>query len=144
MARHVYVPISAVYNHAVEAGLAPPRKFKKPKGWSKDKRVMAPPDSWYEAVMPHLSPKLYALMTFLVTHGRRVSESLERTPSDVDTEVWPWTLTLGEYDKAGERVQVVLAEHVIEAIQAIPNWRAQKWLFGTKSVSNTNRDIKKA
>jgi len=83
-------------------------------------------------------------VTFLVTHGRRVSESLERTPSDVDTEVWPWTLTLGEYNKAGERVQVVLAEHVIEAIEAIPNWREQEWLFGTTSVSNINRDIKKA
>jgi integrase len=143
-ARHVYVPISAVYNHAVEAGLAPPRRFKKPKGWSKDKRVMSPPDSWYEAVMPHLSPKLYALMTFLVTHGRRVSEALERTPADIDTEVWPWTLTLGEYDKAGNRVQVVLAEHVIEAIEAIPNWQDQTWLFGTCNRHNVKRDIKKA
>jgi len=143
-ARHVYVPISAVYNHAVEAGLAPPRKFKKPKGWSKDKRIMSPPDSWYEAVMPHLSPKTRALVTFLVTHGRRVSESLERTPSDVDTEVWPWTLRLGEYDKSGERVQVVLAEHVIEAIEAIPSWREQEWLFGTKNRHNIKRDIKKA
>jgi len=143
-ARHIYVPISAVYNHAVEAGLAPPRKFKKPKGWSKDRRVMSPPDSWYEAVMPHLSPKIRALVTFLVTHGRRVSESLERTPSDVDTEVWPWTLTLGEYDKSGERVQVVLAKHVIEAIEAIPNWQDQRWLFGTGNRHNVKRDVKRA
>jgi len=69
---------------------------------------------------------------------------LERTPDDLDTTCWPWILHLGERDKAGDRVQIPLAEHVIEAIQAIPNWREQKWLFGTTSVSNINRDIKKA
>jgi len=143
-ARQAYVPISAVYNYAVEAGLAPPRKFKKPKGHNQYKRVKSPPDDWYTAIWPYLRPTLRALVTLLSTHGLRSSEALERTPDDLDTKSQPWILHLGERDKAGDRVQIPLAEHVIEAIEAIPNWRAQKWLFGTKSVSNINRDIKKA
>jgi len=143
-ARYIYVPISAVYNNAVEAGLAPPRKFKKPKGWNKDKRVLSPPNWWYGAIKPYLRPTLYALMTLNVTHGLRISEALERTPDDLETTRCPWVLLLGERDKAGDRVQIPLAADVIEAIQAIPNWREQKWLFGTCSKDNINRDIKKA
>jgi len=143
-ARQAYVPISAVYNYAVEAGLAPPRKFKKPKGHNQYKRVKSPPDDWYTAIWPHLRPTLRALITLLSTHGLRSSEALERTPADIDTKSRPWVLHLGERDKAGDRVQIPLAEHVIEAIEAIPNWGEQKWLFGTTSVSNINRDIKKA
>jgi len=41
-------------------------------------------------------------------------------------------------------VQIPLAEHVIEAIRAIPDWQDQRWLFGTCSKDNINRDIKKA
>jgi len=143
-ARYIYVPISAVYNNAVKAGLAPPRKFEKPKGWNKDKRVQSPPNWWYGAIKPYLRPTLYALLTLNVTHGLRISEAVWRTPADIDTTRWPWVLELGDYDKAGDRVQIPLAEHVIEAIQAIPNWQDQKWLFGTCSKDNINRDIKKA
>ena len=53
-------------------------------------------------------------------------------------------LRLGDYDKAGDRVQITLAGHVIEAIQAIPDWQNRKWLFGTHLKDNINRDIKKA
>jgi len=41
-------------------------------------------------------------------------------------------------------VQIPLAEHVIDAIRAIPDWQNKTWLFGTKSKDNVNRDIKKA
>jgi len=94
-ARRIYDPIIAVYNNAVEAGLAPPRKFKKPKGWNQHKRVMSPPDSWYGAIWPHLRPTLRALVTLNATHGLRVSEALYRTPDDLDTTRWPWILHLG-------------------------------------------------
>jgi len=143
-ARQIYVPISAVYNNAVQAGLAPARKFKKPKGWNRSKKVMSPPDEWYAAIWPHLRPTLKALVTLLITNGLRISEALHRTPADIDQSRWPWVLRLGEYDKAGDRVQIELAEHVIEAIQAIPNWQNQKWLFGTSSRSNIRRDLNKA
>jgi hypothetical protein len=43
-----------------------------------------------------------------------------------------------------EEVQIKLAEHVIEAIQAIPEWQNQKWLFGTRSCSNVSPDLNKA
>jgi integrase len=142
--RQVYDPINAVRNYAVEAGLCRPMRYKKPKGWNKPKRVKSPPDEWYLAVMPYLSVKLRALVVLLSTHGLRASEALQRTPADIDTKSQPWVLHLGERDKAGDRVQIPLAEHVIEAIEAIPNWREEKWLFGTTSVSNVNRDIKKA
>jgi len=143
-ARHVYDPIQAVYNNAVKAGLAPPRKFYKPKGWNQHKRVMSPPDSWYAAVMPHLNPRFYALMLLLVTHGLRISEALNCAPGDIDDEVWPWRLNLPGYDKAGNSVQVVLAPAVIEAIEAMPNWREQKHLFGTTSRHNVKRAVKRA
>ena len=142
--RVVYDPIISVYNNAVRAGLTPPRRFYKPKGWNKHKRVMSPSDEWYERLMPHLRPNLRALVLLNSTHGLRISEALERTPADLDTTRWPWVLRLGEYDKAGDRVQIELAEHVIAAIKAIPNWQNQKWLFGTHLKDNVNRDIKKA
>jgi len=143
-ARHVYDPINAVYNYAVEAGLAPARKFKKPKGWNQHKKVMSPPDEWYAAVMPHLNPRFYALMLLLVTHGLRISEALNCAPGDIDDEVWPWRLNLPGYDKAGNRVQVELAEHVIEAIEAMPGWRDREYLFGTKNRHNIKRAVKRA
>jgi integrase len=143
-ARLVYDPITAVRNNAVRAGLCLPRRYHKPKGWNKHKRVMSPPDDWYARLLPHLRPALRALVLLNATHGLRISEALERTPADLDTTCWPWLLRLGERDKAGDRVQIELAEHVIEAIQAIPNWQDQKWLFGTCGKDNVNRDIKKA
>jgi integrase len=133
-----------VRNYAVEAGLCQPRRYKKPKGHNKHKRVMSPPDEWYPAVMPYLSVKLRALVVLLSTHGLRASEALQRTPDDLDTKGRTWVMRLNDYDKAGDRVQIELADHVIEAIDTIPNWRAQKWLFGTSSVSNVNRDIRRA
>jgi len=142
--RAVYDPIIAVYNNAVRAGLCLPRRFDKPKGWSKHKRIQSPPDEWYPAVSPYIRPTLRAIVALLSTHGLRVSEALQRTPDDLDTTRWPWILRLGDYDKAGDRVEIELAEHVIEAIQAIPNWQDQKWLFGTRYKDNINRDIKKA
>jgi hypothetical protein len=84
------------------------------------------------------------LVTLNATHGLRISEALERTPADLDTTRSPWVLHLGKRDKAGDRVQIELAEHVIEAIKAIPNWREQKWLFGTCSKDNVNRAVKRA
>jgi len=142
--RCVYDPIIAVYNNAVKAGLTRPRKFQKPKGWNKHKRVMSPPDEWYTQLIPHLRPTLRALVTLNTTHGLRISEALERTPEDIDQSRWPWVLRLGDYDKAGDPVQIELAEHVIDAIRAIPDWQNKTWLFGTKSKDNVNRDIKKA
>jgi len=143
-ARHIYDPIQAVYNYAVKAGLASPRKFQKPKGWNQHKRIKSPPNDWYAAVMPHLNPRFKAVMLLNLTHGLRISEALKCTPADLDTTHWPWRLNLPGYDKAGNPVQIVLAEHVIEAIEAMPNWREQEWLFGTKSRHNVKRAVKRA
>jgi len=143
-ARHIYDPIQAVYNYAVKAGLASPRKFQKPKGWNQHKRVMSPPDEWYKSVMPHLNRRFYALMLLLVTHGLRISEALKCTPGDIDDEISSWRLNLPEYDKAGNPVQVVLAPAVIEAIEAMPNWREREHLFGTKNRHNVKRAVKRA
>ena len=128
----------------MEAGLAPARTFKKPKGWNQHKKVMSPPDSWYGAVMPHLNERFYALMILLVTHGLRISEALRCTPSDIEDVIWPWRLNLPEYDKAGNPVQIVLASDVIEAIEAMPGWRERDALFGTWNRHNVKRAVQRA
>jgi len=84
----------------------PAAPLQEAEGLERHKRVVSPPEEWYETVRPHLSPKLRALVTLLNTHGLRASEALQRTPDDLDTKSQSWVLRLGECDKAGDRVQI--------------------------------------
>ena len=137
--RQVYTPILAALKIV---GIRP--NVKRPKGHDKlpvvDKATL-PPEGWHAAVMEHLSPSKRACMMLINLHGLRISEAAQRTPADVDPK--RWTLTLPN-TKDGNPYLIQLCEPVVEAIKAIPNWRTQKWLFGTGERGNIGRAFRMA
>ena len=137
--RQVYTPTLAVLKMV---GIRP--NVSRPKGHDKlpvvDKATL-PPAGWFDAAMEHLSPSKRACMLLINLHGLRISEAAKRTPADVDPK--RWTLTLPN-SKDGKPYVIQLCEPVAEAIREIPNWRTQKWLFGTGERGNIGRAFRKA
>jgi integrase len=152
--RQVWTPISAVLRFC---DLHP--ALKRPKGHDRQPtidRTSIPPDGWYSAVLPHLSLTRRALMLLISLHGLRISEAIERKPSDLDLR--RGTLTLPN-TKDGKPYTIRLADPVLDAIKAMLAERkrvnldraakgksaiAPKWLFGTCQRSNISRDFRKA
>jgi integrase len=139
--RHIFTPVLAVLNFAAKTKMAPPPALLRPRGHDKAPTLDLPDAEWFNRIMPELSPQMRALVLLITCHGLRIAEAIERTPADLDPNGW----RLGIPDtKAGVPVLVKLSEPVIEAIKAIPDWRKQRWLFGTRHRSNIARAISKA
>lgn len=80
--RQAITPARAVINYGHSQGWCAPIKVK---GFPIEKPVRRAVDRAYlDAIRPHLPPQLFALMLFLHQTGRRVSEALALTPSDLD------------------------------------------------------------
>jgi integrase len=139
--RQIYTPVLSVMNYAAKLKMAPPPLLIRPKGHDKAPRLETPDEGWFNSVLPELSPAMRACVLTITLHGLRIAEAIERTPEDVDTN--GWRLSIPD-TKSGEPVVVPLSEPCIEAIEAIPNWRQQRWLFGTCHRSNIARAIGKA
>jgi integrase len=139
--RCVFTPILAVINFAASLKKCPPPVLKRPVGHNDAPPLAIPDMDWFELVIKHANPKTRAAMLILTLHGLRVSEAIERTPADIDAS--RWTLTIN-HTKTGEPVQIVLSEPVIDAIKAIPNWRKQRWLFGSRHRSNLHKRVTEA
>jgi integrase len=139
--RKIYTPILAVLHMASRARKCPPPMLTRPKGHDKAPALKIPPEDWFFEILPHLSPSKRALLLLITLHGMRISEAIERTPEDVDTS--RWTITVPD-TKTGEPALVRLSPPVIAAIKEIPQWKAQRWLFGTCHRSNIARDFAKA
>jgi len=138
--RHIFTPLLAVLNYAAKLHQCPPPLLIRPKGHDKAKQLDLPDETWFAAILPHLSPKARAVVLVTTLHGLRIAEAIERTPDDVDAA---WRLHIPD-TKTGEPVMVPLSEPVIEAIKSIPGWRRQKWLFGTCHRSNIAKAIRRA
>jgi len=139
--RQVYTPILAVLNYAAGVDLCPKPSIKRPKGHTKTQQVDPPDDNWLSIILPHLKLRHQALVLLLTFHGLRIGEALARTPNDIDTR--DWTLHIPD-TKTGEPAVIKLAPPVVDAIQAIPNWREQKWLFGTCHDGGPRKALKSA
>lgn len=139
--RQIFTPVLAVLNFAAGLKMCPPPVLVRPKGHDKSPPLEIPDEAWFRAVLPRLSPSKRAAVLCITLHGMRISEALERKPSELD-------MKRGELSvpdsKTGVPFVVPLAEPVLEAIRAIPEWQKQKWLFGTYCRWNFNRDVKKA
>ena len=136
--RQVWTPINAVLRFV---GLRP--ELKRPKGHDRlptIDRTSIPPEGWFAAVLPHLSPSKRALMLLISLHGLRIGEAIKRTPADVDAK--RWTLTLPK-TKDGKPYVIKLSDPVIDALKSY-KWRDGPWLFGTSQRSNISRDFRKA
>ena len=139
--RQVFTPVLAVLNFAHKCRWCPPPALIRPSGHDKAKPLRLPEDEWFEAVLPHLSPKMRACMLLITLHGLRISEAINRTPGDLNAR--RWTLSVPT-TKNEEPAEIPLSQPVIEAIKAIPHWRDQRWLFGTRHRSNVYRALRKA
>lgn len=139
--RHIFTPILSVLNFAAGLKMCPPPVLVRPKGHDKSPTLEIPDENWFRAVLPRLAPTKRAGVLCTTLHGMRISEAIERRPHELD-------MKRGELSvpdsKTGVPFVVSLAEPVLEAIRAIPDWQKQKWLFGTCHRSNFARDVNKA
>ena len=141
--RQLYTPTLAVLNYAADAGLCPKPAIKRPKGHARLRKVEMPDDAWFALVLPQLSPQMRALVLLLTLHGLRVGEALARIPADLDTTQQPWKLHIPD-TKTGEPAIIELSAPVSQAMSEIPNWRHQKWLFGTCYRGTVTKAVKAA
>lgn len=139
--RHVFTPVLSVLNFAAKLKMCPPPVLARPKGHDKSPTLEIPDEAWFRAVLPRLSPTKRAGVLCITLHGMRISEAIERRPAELD-------MKRGELSvpdsKTGVPFVVALAEPVLEAVRAIPDWQKQTWLFGTCHRSNFARDVNKA
>jgi integrase len=139
--RHVFTPIIAVMNYAAKVKLCQPVAIIRPKGHDKAPKLETPDAAWFNVVLPELSPAMRALVLLITLHGLRIAEAIERTPDEIDVQ--GWRLSIPD-TKTGQPVIVPLSRPVIAAIKDIPNWRQQRWLFGTCHRSNVARAVRSA
>jgi integrase len=139
--RQIFSPVLAVINLSANLGKCDYPRLIRPKGHDALPQLRLPDERWFALVCPHMSDKVRALTYLLTLHGLRISEAIERTPEDFDPRYG--TLTVPK-TKTGEPALIRLAQPVIDAILTIDDWRAQKWLFGTRHRSNIARSVKAA
>lgn len=139
--RRIFTPILAVCNFAAKIGMCHPPKLARPKGHAKVTPIDIPDDAWFNAVLPLLSEKMRAAVLLITLHGLRISEALERRPSDLN---WERGELMIPDTKTGDPALVKLAPAVLDAIDDIPDWRGQNWLFGTRSPGNFYNSLTKA
>jgi integrase len=138
--RHIFTPINAVMTFAARAEMCAPVTLIRPKGHDKPPKLETPSEEWFNAVLPHMSPKVRACVLLTTLHGLRIAEAIERRPEDLDPR--GWRLSIPD-TKTGEPVNVPLSRPVVEAIKAY-DWRKGKWLFGTCHRSNIRRSVNAA
>jgi integrase len=140
--RQLYTPVISVLRLAAKGkGWKP--SLTRPKGHSKLKPAAAPPETWWDAVLPECRPQLGALLIFCTTSSRRAGEAIRCLPEHFDPEAG--TVFVGR-DKNGNAILVKVPEGVVDAIKRY-NWEAGPGLFGhyiTKNRRNLFRDLKLA
>lgn len=154
--RQIFTPVLAVVNFAAELRKCPPPLLVRPRGHDKVPALEIPSEEWYDAVLPHLTTKMRALVLLLTLHGLRISEAINRKPNELNTK--NWTLSVPD-TKTGDPIQVRLSGPVIEALKDMQRELqdqdakrkakgkeplARRWLFGTANRSNVYRSLKTA
>ena len=140
LVRQVYGPVIAVLNHAADAGLegAMRRRIRMPK-------VGRPPAQWASdaqvaALLPHLNPRLRALVLVMTYTGLRISECLRLRRPDVTLR--PAWLLIGR-TKNGEPAFVPLPPQAVEALAAVLPEGLEP-AFGYVTVQGVNKALKAA
>ena len=137
--RALYTPVISVLRMAAKGKHCAVPNLTRPK--MKKVPVQIPPDDWLETLLPCTRPKLRALLLLMTLHGLRITEAIGRTPDDLDIAAGVLSIP---NTKTGEAVRLEVADVILEAIAAIPDWRSQRWLFGTCVRQNIYRDLAKA
>jgi integrase len=124
--RAVYDPVTAILRLS---GVRP--DYKRPK---QDRRPLSiPSNEWFDAVIPHSSPRLAALLVFLTLTGRRITEALEAIDNG------DGTATI-ERTKSGKPLIVVVPAMVHRLLgRSVHNTRL--WTYGCRQ--NARRELVK-
>lgn len=135
--RHLYTPVSAILKMALREH-AP--MLTRPAGHKDVVQITIPDQTWFKAVIPHMSETTAALIMFLTMHGRRLGDALGRRPADFDPD--QGTLAIGK-TKTGEPLLIDLHPGVVDAFLRMDGWPDRRWLFrdGPHSGNNVRKDI---
>lgn len=122
LVRQVYTPLIAILRHAAHMDWCELPAIKKPK----IEHVLVEPatEEWFDKVLPHCSPKLGGLLTFLSFTAARISEALRLQWENIEyiwegdelVEVWA---NIGR-DKRGRPYRVALHQAVVVALANLP------------------------
>ncbi len=144
LVRQWYVPFIAVYNCGVDAGLAPPKKFTKPKVASKD--VDYPGDDWLIKVVAACTRmEQRAAILFMSFSSLRASEVVRIRQRDYDPVAARVTVfkTKGPKGKPTSR-NIALPPFVNEVLKLLPRDRPSALLFGYASRFSLTRILRRA
>lgn len=136
--RHLYTPVIAIL--AMALGRDAPR-LTRPRGHKDralDTHIKIPPPDWYGRITAHLDADSAALVYFLVVHGRRLGDALNRSPADFDATYG--TLTVGR-TKNGDPLLIRLQADVAAMIRALPGWQSRHRLFGDANPSRFRQRV---
>jgi integrase len=133
--RQVIAPASAVINYGHNQGWCPPirvqrlteeRPARKAVGWD-----------YLEALKPELPERLYALMLFLHTTGRRVGDAVNLIAEDFDGKT-----ALIRDTKNGDPIRVALPKATAEAMTRLPG--AHGRVFGYLGTAQLRQTLRRA
>jgi integrase len=139
--RYVYTPLLAILNHAVSAKLAGavtlkierPRVERKPVDWATD--------DYLDALTPHCSPRLAALVQFMTETAVRVGEAIRLLPDDFTRS--PGWAHVGK-TKSGKPRMVPLSASMQLAVAAIMPAEPFARIFGYTSRWSVNNALRRA
>ena len=144
LVRQWYVPFIAVYNCGVDAGMAPPKKFTKPKVETKD--VDYPGDDWLIKVVAACTRlQQRAAILFMSFSSLRASEVVRIRQRDYDPDAARVTVfkTKGRKGKPTSR-SIALPPFVDEVLKQLPHGKPSASLFGYATRFSLTRILRRA
>lgn len=142
--RQWYVPFQAVYNSAVDAGMATPKNFTKPK--VEQKAVDYPGDDWLIKVVAACTLlQQRAAILFMSFSSLRASEVVRIRQRDYDPDEARVTVfkTKGRKGKPTSR-SIALPPFVNEVLKQLPSSKPSAPLFGYASRFSLTRILRRA
>lgn len=137
--RQWYVPFIAVYNCAVAADMAQPKKFTKPK--VKETPVDFPRDDWLILVVRACTRlQQRAAILFMSFSSLRASEVVRIRQRDYD----PLEATVTVYKTKTDARKIALPPFVNEVLKQLPRSRPSATLFGYASRFSITRILRRA
>ena len=140
--RKLFTPIIAVLNYAARSGLCQPPVLQRPKIVTRP--VSLPPPGWHQKVITHASPKLAALIVFLMGNGCRISEAINMKLGDVDFEKCCGVVWQG---KTQQSRMVFLTKDLVARLKALPHLRGADLdtrLFGWQQHYSVYKPLRRA
>ena len=138
--RHVYVPLSAVLNHATHKWGMPTAKLSHPKTPRFETKWATP--EWVAKLLPECSPRLRLLVSVLVYTGARLSEVL-RLNWEQDLDLNHRTIVFRK-TKTGRMRTVRIASQLLAELAATDPSTRSGLMFQWSDKSHVHRPLRNA